>query len=314
MAKRLIGIDVARALAVFGMVIVNFKVVFGNHNGPLLNTFLSLLNGKAAATFVVLAGVGIALTFKRWIEENDIEKFNNKRLKIFRRAIVLFLIGASYLSIWPADILHFYGIYMLITLAVLKCSQTTVIFWAAGIILLYIPIMMLFNYDLGWDFEDMKYTDLWTLEGFLRNLLYNGFHPVVPWTAFMLIGLWFGRMDLSSERLIRKVIKISLALFLVVQIISYLSISFFPYGDSAQQEIWSYLLGTSPMPPLPMYMITGSSFALLIISTCILMAKKWPTIWITRILSKTGQLALTFYVAHVILGMGIIEIIYPNKM
>jgi uncharacterized protein len=29
MNKRIIGIDVARALAVIGMIIVNFKVVFG---------------------------------------------------------------------------------------------------------------------------------------------------------------------------------------------------------------------------------------------------------------------------------------------
>lgn len=31
-------------------------------------------------------------------------------------------------------------------------------------------------------------------------------------------------------------------------------------------------------------------------------------------LTKTGQLALTFYVAHVIIGMGVIEAIKPEKM
>ncbi|MFT7429277.1 MAG: hypothetical protein ACI9IZ_001774, partial [Nonlabens sp.] len=31
MKKRIIGIDVARALAVIGMIIVNFKVVFGEN-------------------------------------------------------------------------------------------------------------------------------------------------------------------------------------------------------------------------------------------------------------------------------------------
>ena len=31
-------------------------------------------------------------------------------------------------------------------------------------------------------------------------------------------------------------------------------------------------------------------------------------------LNKTGQLALTFYVAHVIIGMGIIEAVNPEKM
>jgi uncharacterized membrane protein YeiB len=31
MSKRIIGIDVARALAVIGMIIVNFKIVFGEN-------------------------------------------------------------------------------------------------------------------------------------------------------------------------------------------------------------------------------------------------------------------------------------------
>ncbi len=31
-------------------------------------------------------------------------------------------------------------------------------------------------------------------------------------------------------------------------------------------------------------------------------------------LKSTGQLALTFYIAHVIIGMGIVELINPQKM
>ena len=42
MKKRIIGIDVARALAVIGMIIVNFKIVLGeNGNEILIETSLS---------------------------------------------------------------------------------------------------------------------------------------------------------------------------------------------------------------------------------------------------------------------------------
>lgn len=63
MKKRVIGYDLARALAVFGMVIVNFKIVMGaEKNGPeWLVDFVGLLDGRAAATFVVLAGAGLSL-------------------------------------------------------------------------------------------------------------------------------------------------------------------------------------------------------------------------------------------------------------
>ena len=60
---RVVGFDIARALAVFGMVAVNFKVVMGAGSaGPdWLVGVVGLLEGRAAATFVVLAGVGISL-------------------------------------------------------------------------------------------------------------------------------------------------------------------------------------------------------------------------------------------------------------
>ena len=60
---RVIGVDVARAAAVFGMVVVNFKTVMVVESaGPdWLVWMTGLLDGRAAATFVVLAGVGISL-------------------------------------------------------------------------------------------------------------------------------------------------------------------------------------------------------------------------------------------------------------
>jgi uncharacterized membrane protein YeiB len=45
MNQRLIGIDVARALAIIGMIIVNFKVVFGSKGSEWLQTFSSILDG-----------------------------------------------------------------------------------------------------------------------------------------------------------------------------------------------------------------------------------------------------------------------------
>ncbi len=65
--QRFIGFDVARCLAFFGMVVVNYKVVMQGTNATSpawLNDFLGLFSGRAAATFVVLAGVGLALLYK----------------------------------------------------------------------------------------------------------------------------------------------------------------------------------------------------------------------------------------------------------
>ena len=61
MKERIIGIDIARALAVIGMIIVNFKVVLGENGLSWVKSFASAFDGKAAATFVVLAGIVILL-------------------------------------------------------------------------------------------------------------------------------------------------------------------------------------------------------------------------------------------------------------
>ena len=71
--NRIIGYDVARALAIFGMVIVNFKIVMGaEQNGPAWLIHLAgLLDGRAAATFVVLAGVGLSLLSRKGRMSSD---------------------------------------------------------------------------------------------------------------------------------------------------------------------------------------------------------------------------------------------------
>jgi len=54
-------------------------------------------------------------------------------------------------------------------------------------------------------------------------------------------------------------------------------------------------------------MVNGIVSAVIVLSSCILLTKRFSTWVITDALTKTGQLALTFYVAHVIIGMGVAE-------
>jgi len=314
MKKRIIGIDVARALAVIGMIIVNFKVVFGENGNQILKNITHLFDGKAAATFVVLAGVGIALMSNSAVKKNEVEKLNKIKAGIFKRALFLFAIGLSYIIIWPADILHFYGIYMLITLMLLKSATRTILLSALLSVVLYPFLMILFNYEQGWDFTTLEYHNFWSLNGFIRNLFYNGFHPVIPWAAFMLIGLWFGKMNLKDKQFVKKSFWVSLTVFIAVQLISYTLIELLSEGSPVAKTELIDIMGTNPMPPLPIYMFSGSSIAIFIISSCILLANKYEGSRVIDSLYKTGQLALTFYVAHVIIGMGIIEAINPEKM
>ena len=65
--RRLHGLDLARYLALAGMVLVNFRLAMAVEadGGGLLAGFFHLLEGKASATFVTLAGVGLVLATQR---------------------------------------------------------------------------------------------------------------------------------------------------------------------------------------------------------------------------------------------------------
>lgn len=314
MKERIIGIDIARALAVFGMIMVNFKVVLGDNGLGWVKSFASVFDGKAAATFVVLAGVGLALMTNTALRNKDKEKLKLARIKIMKRALFLFIIGLSYIVIWPADILHFYGIYLLIPLLLISSNQKTILISAILLIFLFPLLLGIWNYETGWDFNTLNYADFWTLNGFFRNLFFNGFHPVIPWTSFMLFGFWFGKQDLKSDRFIKRALIISTVVFGIIQLMSQMIISFLSEGNERQVSELSEILGTNPMPPLPIYMFNGIAIAISIISVCILIGKRFSRNKIVLALNKTGQLALTFYIAHVIFGMGIIEVINPEKM
>lgn len=314
MKNRIIGIDVARAIAIIGMIIVNFKVVLSHSENSLLSSILSVLDGKAAATFVVLAGVGIALMSNTAIQNNHKEKLQKAKKGILKRAIFLFLIGLTYLSIWPADILHFYGIYMLGTLFLLSASPKTIFRSAIALILLYPLSMTFFPYDQNWNFTTLEYHNFWTTKGFIINLFYNGFHPVLPWMAFMWIGLWFGKKDLHDTQFVKRALWISLIVFVFTQLLSYGLLTILSAGSLTTREELLPILGTAPMPPLPLYMISGISIAIATISSCILLAKEKSHSIFIKVLTHTGQLALTFYVAHVIIGMGLIEMIQPERI
>ena len=104
--RRLHGLDLARYLALAGMVLVNFRLAMAveTDGGGWLAGFFHLLEGKASATFVTLAGVGLMLATQRlaWWQAS---------VQTWRRAVFLAVLGLLNLTVFPADILHYYAVY-----------------------------------------------------------------------------------------------------------------------------------------------------------------------------------------------------------
>jgi uncharacterized membrane protein YeiB len=311
-SHRQIGYDVARALAVIGMVVVNFKVVLGadKSGGDWLIRLVGLLDGRAAATFVILAGVGVSLLSRRAREQSDARALSAKRKTLIKRAAFLFCFGLIYAPVWPADILHFYGIYLLIGAVLLNASNRKLWLIATGLAVSFIVLLFFFDYDQGWNWKTLDYEGFWTLEGMLRHLFFNGFHPVIPWTAFLLVGMWLGRQDMTKPALRKKIIAWSLGAIVLAETASHFLTNWmlarFPQADPV--DIIA-LCGTAPIPPMPFYLLSAGGSALVVIVLCIAASEKFAAhSGIFKPLVATGQLALTLYVAHVVIGMGLLEV------
>lgn len=282
---RLIGVDMARFVAFCGMVLVNFRLAAGvESNGDLPSQLTDLLEGRAAALFVVLAGIGLALG-------------RNDKGALARRALFLFGVGLLNLTIFEADILHFYALYFLCALPVMRASSGVLWTTMGALLLGSVMAHAVLNYDAHWDWETLHYQDFWTLRGFLLHSFFNGWHPVLPWLGFVLLGLWLGRMELGSTR-----VQWRLILWGTVAAV----IGALPAHLVTDPELLP-LFDTAMIPPGPTYMIAASGSAVAVIGLILRIAPRIEARGWAPWLVAPGRQALSLYILHIVVGMGLLE-------
>ena len=296
-AQRLDGLDLARYIAFVGMVIVNFKIAMGaDDSAGFAATISGLFEGRAAATFVVLAGIGLGLAAQR--------SAYSATLKVtLKRALFLLIIGLLNMTIFEADILHYYAIYFVI--AVFDSSRKTQqMIWAIiSFNLVFLALVLSSDYSAGWDWTTLTYTDFWTPTGFIRNLFFNGWHPVFPWISFFYFGMILSRQTLSEASTQNRLIGWGALALIGAEIAAYLLM---PMASAIDPEL-SDLLGTSPIPPGPFYIIAGLGAASLVTGLCLRLAAPLKSIGILGLVTPAGRQTLTLYVAHILIGMGTLE-------
>lgn len=313
--KRIEGYDLARAIAIFGMVIVHFQIAMTDDTLPTtLSKMTSLLQGRAAAVFVMLAGVGITLMTKSAYHSKNPIHISQKRKSLLKRSFIFFIIGLINTTVWQADILHFYSMYFLAAAFIFTYSTRSLIIIASVLPLIFVALLFIFDYNANWDFDDYHYHNMYTIKNMIYHLFFNGYHPVFPWLTFLIIGMILARLDIQNPKIQRKLILITLIVFFITEAFTYtirqIATSFatqIPKTELPQYQEILEIITTNPMPPLPMYIISASASAICIITLCIILAQKYADNPVLAPLYSTGKLALTLYIAHIIIGLGAIE-------
>jgi len=297
MKQRIIGFDLARAYAIFGMYIVNFNFSFGSVMSPNdpIGHFLNIFTGNSTAIFIICAGMGLSLMCNK--DDLALEEKAALKSKVLKRSWFLFALGLLLFNWWSGDILHFYGGYMHIAALLLFVPKRLYIWMALSAICIFHLLMLFIPVDTGWDFTTFRYTDFWTPVGFLRNTLYNGWNSIFPWFSYFLLGMWLGRLNWQDKIVKRRIFFSGLSMFLLIQILRLL------VKEQYFDQYWSDYIMAEYFPAfLPFIMVT-MGFALMVIPFLMYIGERFSTNNIVLALQKTGQMTLSHYVIHLILGM-----------
>ena len=319
MNTRIAGYDFARSLALFGLIVANFsrdveKVDFHSLHSLIQTRLHSLMQGGSVAALLVLGGVGISLLTQRARITSDAHEIADNRKRLIKRAASLLVVGICCNLIWTTNFLGFYTVCIIIGAMLLTVSNRWL--WSLAFVFVLISVVFIFlvhgyfdYYEVILNRDVLRDTNPWTVEGMVFRLYLYGFNSILFWTVFLLIGMWLGRQDVHYPRVRRNMllggIVVTLvaecALWLLIFGAVWLPISFYPtgiLGGSAD----SFLILLKSLD----FFATGGSAAA-VIGGSLMLTEKYPDAKWTRPFIATGQFALTLYVAHLIIGRGLLK-------
>lgn len=297
--SRILGLDVARALAVVGMVVVNFRLMLtegGSEGGPFM--VFSHLDGRAAAVFVMLAGMGAAILTRD--ARVDATHAAAARKRLLLRGLVLLCIGIPLVYVWEAEILHVYAVLMASAALLVTARTRTILLAAAGAALAWSALNLFLDYRVPGDFETFttRNIDAVYVDNTVRDLLFEGHYPVAPWAALFLLGMALGRGRLDRARA-RVMVVVGVAMIVAGEAVA-AGVAHVANGESLLRAT-----NRGPVPPSVVFVVAGVGAALAVIGACILWTDSGRGAPLVGVLAPAGQCALTLYVAHLVIGIGI---------
>jgi len=204
----MLGVDLARALAIYGM----FAVHVGpspESVDPLSGLLLKLTHGRSAALFALLAGVSLVLMTRRETSATG-GPGGRIRARVAIRAVILLLGGTAMMMIespvWV--VIPYYGLFFLLALPLLGLSLPALAVLAA-LSALGGPVLMMAPMALPPEWLDTvaAYDPLDQVAGHgLVDLFLVGGFPAVSWMAYVLAGMAVARLDLTSAEIRRRLV------------------------------------------------------------------------------------------------------------
>lgn len=290
---RVVGLDVARCLALLGMIATH-----------VLSTSAEPAAGRSSALFAVLAGVTLTLGAGGTRPVRG-RAWAGVGAGVVVRALIISVLGMALAEFGSgiAIILTYYGLLFFLGIPFLALRVPALLGLAAAWLVVSPVLSHLVRPALPpRGYESPSFDHLAAPGRLLAELTFTGYYPVVPWLTYLLVGMALGRIDLRRVTNAVRIAAAGLALAVAAPLISRALPG--PRTDavfygSTPTDSWAWLAVDSPHTGTPFDLARTVGSSLLIIGVCLLAARFLPRLW--SIAFGAGAMTLTLYSLHVAL-------------
>jgi uncharacterized membrane protein YeiB len=309
----LVGVDIARFFAVFGMFCIHFGVPF-THGTPEV-WVAQFSSGRSTALFTLLAGVSLAMLSGRRTPPTG-DALRQARIRIAVRAALLLVVGIALARATVATgflltvIIPFYGVYFLLAVPFIRLRARGLMIAAvvaAGVgpqLSFLLRTWIAAGTPVGTVISSINAVDPGHLiadAGFF-DLLLLGFYPAASYLPLVLAGMAVGRLDLRSTAvrcwlgltgLVVSAVGCRVSNWLVE------AVGALPQGPSQGTvpiEHPDWLLATTAHSGTTFELLDSGGIALVILAVCLELADR--TGRALKPLAAAGSMALTLYAIH----------------
>jgi uncharacterized membrane protein YeiB len=299
-AARLPGPDVVRAVALIGVMVMNYhgylilRALDSGSDRPrtgwleeLFDPWDGPLSTRFAATFVLVAGVSVTLLTRRTI--GDAAAVSEMRWRLIRRGVLLYVVGLLLDEIWPGTIIVYYGA-MFVLAAAIFTWRTRWIIAVGAVAAVSATMIRLWEFDRnrnGHSTEWLSEPGDDSIHRYLFDVAVNGTHPLLPWFSFLCVGIVLGR-SFTTTWWRSAAIGTGFVLVASTAIVANLPVN----------GIWAIALSIDPYDRSIVYVASALGTALIAYATIDWIAERFRSA--TDPLRRAGQLTLSLYLAHVL--------------
>lgn len=320
---RVVGLDVARALALIGMMATHILPAFED---GVVTFSQQLAGGRASALFAVLAGTSISLMSGRTSPQHGRERTATSA-GLAVRALLIAAIGLALAEFDSgiAVILTYYGVLFLLAIPFLGLRARSLVALSAVWVVAAPVVSHLVRPHLpAPSYGSPAFDGLVAPWQLLTELTFTGYYPAVPWMAYLFAGMALGRVQLSrsgttaavgvagaalaatsvlvSDRLIARpgVSGTLVETFVGPAAVESLSANLERglYGTTPTGSWW-WLAVHAPHSGTPFDLAHTIGTSLLVIALCVAAGRVAPRL--LAVAFGAGAMTLTLYSAHVVL-------------